>query len=114
MLRLQARISGFGHPLRIRVPNSVPAVVEDLLSSAASPVRRSIRDFEAFRKVFADWDGSFHQMSRGRFEGAVHVDAGRKLRVFQAWTNQSILTRGVDHAPLMTFIPITKGNARAV
>jgi len=83
-------------------------------SRTGKPAGKRIRNFEAFREVFADWDGSFHQMSRGPFEGSLHVDRGRGLRIFEVRTNQAILTRGVDHAPLMTFIPVTVRNAQTV
>jgi AraC family ethanolamine operon transcriptional activator len=75
---------------------------------------RRLDDFEDFQSVFVHWKGEFRQMSRGKFRGAVQVASGGCLRVFQAETNQSILTRGLDSSPYVTFIPITKENAATV
>ena len=49
-------------------------------------------------------------MSRGEFEGAIHVVSGQVVRLFQAETNQAILTRGMD-SEFTTFIPINPRNA---
>ncbi len=49
-------------------------------------------------------------MSRGSFQGTIHVLSGQSVRLFQAETNQSILTLGMDNASLVTFIPITPRN----
>jgi AraC family transcriptional regulator, ethanolamine operon transcriptional activator len=49
-------------------------------------------------------------MSRGKFKGAVHIANGQVVRLFQADTNQAILTRGMD-SEFATFIPITVRNA---
>jgi AraC family ethanolamine operon transcriptional activator len=75
---------------------------------------RRLDDFEDFQSVFAQWTGAFRQMSRGEFRGAVQVASGGLLRVFQAETNQSILTRGLDSSPYVTFIPIIPENAATV
>ena len=73
-------------------------------------VSRRIDDFSGFSEVFARWNGQFHQMSRGKFKGAVHMANGQVVRLFQADTNQAILTRGMD-SEFATFIPITVRNA---
>jgi len=75
---------------------------------------RRLDDFEDFQSAFAQWKGEFRQMSRGKFQGTVQVASGQRLRVFQAETNQSILTRGIDSSSYMTFIPITARNAATV
>lgn len=49
-------------------------------------------------------------MSRGNFEGSIQVVAGDKVRLFQAETNQAILTRGME-SDFAIFIPITARNA---
>jgi AraC family ethanolamine operon transcriptional activator len=73
-------------------------------------VSRRLHDFSGFSEIFARWNGQFHQMSRGKFEGAVHVANGQVVRLFQAEMNQAILTRGMDNE-FATFIPITVHNA---
>lgn len=73
-------------------------------------VSRRLDDFSGFSEVFARWNGEFHQMSRGKFAGAIHVVNGEVVRLFQAETNQAILTRGMD-SEFATFIPITVHNA---
>ena len=73
-------------------------------------ISRRIDDFSGFSEIFARWNGQFHQMSRGKFEGAVHMANGQVVRLFQADTNQAILTRGMD-SEFATFIPITLRNA---
>ncbi len=49
-------------------------------------------------------------MSRGKFQGSIDVVSGQTVRLFQANTNQAILTRGMD-SEFATFIPITPRNA---
>ena len=70
---------------------------------------RRLNDFSEFSEVFAQWKGQFCQMSRGQFRGSIQVVAGQNVRVFEAETNQSILTRGMD-SEFATFIPITPRN----
>jgi AraC family ethanolamine operon transcriptional activator len=77
---------------------------------AGRVISRRLHDFSGFSEVFAAWNGKFHQMSRGRFRGAIHVVDGQLVRLFQAETNQSILTRGLD-SDYATFIPINERNA---
>jgi AraC family ethanolamine operon transcriptional activator len=77
-------------------------------------IRRYIRDFEHFSMLFPSWDGSFTQMSRGRFQGHVQVAEGRHLRAFNATTNQSILTRGYGDPTSVAFIPITSRNEQTI
>ena len=84
--------------------------------AVAPPVRvlsRRLSDFSEFSEVFAQWKGQFCQMSRGQFRGSIHVVAGQNVRVFEAVTNQSILTRGMD-GEFATFIPITPRNEATI
>jgi AraC family ethanolamine operon transcriptional activator len=74
---------------------------------------RQITDFADFAGLFDHWNGQFCQMSRGQFRGIGHVVAGQVVRLFQASTNQEILTRGVDDE-YATFIPITARNEATV
>lgn len=91
------------------MPNPPPS--GELLSNlTGGVVSRQLDDFSGFSEVFARWNGQFQQMSRGKFEGAIHVVSGQVVRVFQAETNQAILTRGMD-SEFATFIPITGRNA---
>ena len=53
-------------------------------------------------------------MSRGSFQGTIHILSGQSVRLFQVETNQSILTQGMDNASLATFIPITPRNEGTV
>ncbi|WP_315851793.1 helix-turn-helix domain-containing protein [Bythopirellula polymerisocia] len=71
---------------------------------------RQLDDASGFAEIFARWNGQFHQMSRGKFEGSIDVVTGQRVRLFQAKTNQAILTRGMD-SQFATFIPITPRNA---
>ena len=73
-------------------------------------VSRRLDDFADFSNLFDQWNGQFHQMSRGNFEGSIQVVTGQKVRLFQAETNQAILTRGMDSDSAI-FIPITARNA---
>jgi AraC family ethanolamine operon transcriptional activator len=73
---------------------------------------RQLNDSEDFAQLFGKWGGQFHQMSRGEFRGSMQMAGGPVLRVFQAKTNQEVLTRGVDQVPFATFVPITPWNAR--
>lgn len=75
---------------------------------------RQLQDFEQLSAALAPWKGEFQQMSRGRFQGSVQVVTGRHLRLFQVDSNQSILTRGMDNAACITFIPITSGSEATV
>ena len=77
-------------------------------------ISQVLNDFEGFANVFARWNGRFQQMSRGSFQGAIRVVSGQRVRLFQAETNQSILTQGMDNASLATFIPITPRNEGTV
>jgi AraC family ethanolamine operon transcriptional activator len=72
--------------------------------------RRYIADFERFSEVFPEWEGSFTQMSRGRFQGHVNLTACGDLRAFEANTNQSILTKGSGDPASVAFVPITPRN----
>jgi len=72
-------------------------------------ISRKLRNFSEFSEVFAQWNGQFYQMSRGQFQGSIRVIAGQNVRMFEAETNQSILTRGMD-SEFATFIPITTRN----
>jgi AraC family ethanolamine operon transcriptional activator len=72
-------------------------------------ISRNLRDFSEFSEVFSQWNGQFYQMSRGQFRGSIKVVASQNVRVFEAETNQSILTRGMD-SDFATFIPITTRN----
>ena len=87
--------------------------VDSPSSRAAAPtarvISRNLRCFSDFSEAFAQWNGQFYQMSRGQFRGSMQVVAGQNVRVFEAKTNQSILTRGMD-AEFATFIPITTSN----
>ena len=87
--------------------------VDSPSSKAAPPTTRAIsrqlRNFSEFSEVFAQWNGQFYQMSRGQFQGSIRVIAGQNVRMFEAETNQSILTRGMD-SEFATFIPITTRN----
>ena len=78
-------------------------------SPTALAISRTLRDFSDFSEAFSQWNGQFCQMSRGQFRGSMQVIAGQCVRVFEAETNQSILTRGMD-AEFATFIPITTRN----
>ena len=71
---------------------------------------RQLDDASGFSEIFARWNGQFHQMSRGKFQGSIDVVSGQMVRLFQAKTNQAILTRGMD-SEFATFIPITSRNA---
>ncbi len=71
---------------------------------------RQLDDASGFSEIFARWNGQFHQMSRGKFHGSIDVVSGQTVRLFQANTNQAILTRGMDSV-FATFIPITPRNA---
>ena len=78
--------------------------------NAGRVISRRLHDFSDFSEVLAAWNGKFHQMSRGRVRGAIQVVDGQLVRLFQAETNQSILTRGLD-SDYATFIPINERNA---
>jgi AraC family ethanolamine operon transcriptional activator len=101
-------MSASGHSEPARRIRATPTA-----SRPGSPhaVSHQLNDFEQFSDLFGRWGGTFHQMSRGRFRGNSHVVAGQQVRAFEATTNQSILTRGVDSADFATFIPITPRNA---
>jgi len=75
---------------------------------------RRLSDVEEFRNLFGRWNGEFRQLSRGKFDGVIHVAAGGLLRAFHAETNQAVLTRGSDSASFVTFIPITPRNEATV
>jgi len=77
----------------------------------AQVVSRDVGDFDEFAMLFPQWDGAFHQMSRGRFQGSVRLIATPALRFFEAQVNQSLLTRGSDGGDWVTCIPITARNA---
>lgn len=79
------------------------------VAPSARAMSRRLSDFSEFSEVFAQWKGQFCQMSRGPFRGSIRVVAGQNVRVFEAETNQSILTRGMD-GEFATFIPITPRN----
>ncbi len=81
-------------------------------AEAPFAAQRQLTDFAEFAELFARWRGRFEQMSRGRFEGTLRVVAGGAVRLFEAETNQSLLTRGMDQTSMATFIPITPANER--
>ena len=83
------------------------------VAPSARAMSRRLSDFSEFSEVFAQWKGQFCQMSRGQFRGSIHVVAGQNVRVFEAETNQSILTRGMD-SEFATFIPITPRNEATI
>jgi len=103
-------LSDFGHPgqdERLRgedVTRGPPSV------ASARVVVRRLNDVEALPGLFGRWEGDFHQLSRGRFDAAVRVAVGRFVRIFEVRSNQAILTRGLDHAGHVSFIPVTADN----
>jgi len=107
---MEQELSAFGHPgqegrLRSeRMTQGPPPVVPSRV------VARRLNDVEALPGLFARWEGDFHQLSRGRFDAAVRVAAGRFVRIFEVRSNQSILTRGLDRAGHVSFIPVTPDN----
>ncbi len=86
----------------------------NLGASSGRVISQRLNDFEGFSNVFVRWNGRFQQMSRGSFQGTIHVLSGQCVRLFQVETNQSILTQGMDNASLATFIPITPRNEGTV
>ncbi len=81
--------------------------------SSTRAISRRLNDFSEFSEVFAQWKGQFCQMSRGQFRGSIRVVAGQRVRAFEAETNQSILTRGMD-GEFATFLPITRRNEATI
>ena len=103
-------MSAFGQPPQEqRITTDMDSPSSKAVPPKALAISRNLRNFSDFSEAFAQWNGQFCQMSRGQFRGSMQVIAGQSVRVFEAKTNQSILTRGMD-AEFATFIPITTRN----
>jgi AraC family ethanolamine operon transcriptional activator len=81
-----------------------------------TPAARVIRltDFEQASSLFSNWQGTFEQLTRGRFEGTLRVIRGRVVRAVAIEGNQCLLLRGRDSAHLFSVYPVTVGNAASV
>lgn len=79
--------------------------------AAPGSVSRRLTNFSDLAGLFGQWEGEFHQLSRGPFEGSAHIGAGRMVRYFQAETTQAILTRGMGAGGHVSFLPVDTRNA---
>jgi AraC family ethanolamine operon transcriptional activator len=69
-----------------------------------------LRDFTEASAMFPSWDGQFEQLSRGRFEGALQVVRGVRVRLIGIQANQRVRLHGRDVAGLLSVYPVTEGN----
>lgn len=69
--------------------------------------RESFHDLDAMTRLFGRWNGSFLQLSRGKFAAEAGVAQGRKLRCFQVQANQHVRTLGGADGTTCTLIPVT-------
>lgn len=73
-----------------------------------------LSDFEQIGAVFTSWQGRFEQLSSGRFEAALRVVRGGRVRVSGIEANQRVVIRGHDTAGVFSVYPVTAANAASV
>ena len=64
--------------------------------------------------MFSQWQGRFEQLSSGRFEGALKVVHGERVRVIEIEANQRVAIRGHDAGGLFQINPVTIANAASM
>lgn len=63
------------------------------------PAVRRITDFDHLAELLPGWDGTFQQMTRGRFDALIQGARGRHAFAHFAQASQSILARGRERLP---------------
>lgn len=79
-----------------------------------SPAARRITDFDCLADLLPGWQGTFQQISRGRFDAQVQGARGRHAFAHFAVANQSILAQGLERLPSISLGLVVPRCANAV
>jgi AraC family ethanolamine operon transcriptional activator len=72
------------------------------------------RDFDELALGFQNWDAEFRQLSRGAFEGSLHVLQVGGIQVIQVRANRVLQAQGVQREKRLLFSLVTRKNAGAL
>ena len=70
-------------------------------------------DFDHMAQAFPRWDHRFEQLSRGTFQGRLHLADYRDVQLFDVEVNQVIRCRGLRATDSFAFSPVTHANTGA-
>lgn len=71
-------------------------------------------DFDETAAYFANWEGNFEQLSRGRFVGTIRAAEGHQVRAVSLNANQVLLVRGLGDSGYFSLTPVTRKNESAL
>jgi AraC family ethanolamine operon transcriptional activator len=93
------------------VQKPLSPVVRDAKGAEGSFLSLQTRDFDELALAFGNWDAAFRQLSRGAFEGSLHVLQVGGIQVIQVQANRVIQAQGVQREKRLLFAPVTPRNA---